>query len=48
MSPVAHRLVALAPIISVVLFFALGSWLVFLLVPAAAIIVYGGDHRRRS
>jgi hypothetical protein len=42
-------LVALAPIIALALFFATRWWVWFLLVPAIAVIVYGGrDERRRG
>ena len=41
--------VALAPIIALALFFATRWWVWFLLVPAVAVVVYGGrDHRRRG
>jgi uncharacterized membrane protein YdbT with pleckstrin-like domain len=41
--------VALAPIIALALFFATRWWVWFLLVPAVAVVVYGGrDQRRRG
>ena len=39
--------VALAPIIALALFFATRWWVWFLLVPAIAVIVYGGRGERR-
>ena len=41
--------VALAPIVALALFFATRWWVWFLLIPAVAVVVYGGrDHRRRG
>ena len=41
--------VALAPIVALALFFATRWWVWFLLVPAVAVVVYGGrDQRRRG
>jgi len=41
--------VALAPIVALALFFATRWWVWFLLIPAVAVVVYGGrDHRRRE
>lgn len=39
-------LVSLMPFIALALFFIFGSWLFFLLIPAAGIVVYGPHDRR--
>ncbi len=42
------RVVAMAPILAVILFFTTGSWLWFLAIPLVGILVYGGDKGRRG
>jgi hypothetical protein len=41
----AGRIVALAPLVAIVLFFSTGSWVWFLLIPAVSILVWGGKDR---
>ena len=44
-----HRdvLMGLAPFVALVCFFVFKSWLWFLLIPAAGVILYSGDDRRK-
>ena len=40
-------LMGLAPFVALVCFFVFKSWLWFLLIPAAGVILYSGDDRRK-
>jgi hypothetical protein len=42
--PIGVRLVGVVPLVAVVLFFATGAWLWFLLIPVAAKLFYPGWH----
>lgn len=42
------RIMALTPLVALLLFFVTGTWLWFLAIPAAGILLYGTDRERRS
>lgn len=42
------RIMALTPLIALVLFFVTGSWLWFLAIPAAGVLLYGTERERKK
>ncbi|KAA0022647.1 DUF1707 SHOCT-like domain-containing protein [Antrihabitans cavernicola] len=42
------RIIAVIPILAVILFFVTGSWLWFLAIPAAGVLLFGTNHERHG